>query len=98
MSEPPLVVIRITKTCQAAPTQWEGILSDGRVFYVRYRHGRLSLGIGIDLDDAVHASRMSDPVYEDGTDPLGGWMGLQEMLPLANLVLAPGVREEVDLP
>lgn len=33
----PVKVIEYSKTCDARPTQWEGLLEDGRVFYARYR-------------------------------------------------------------
>lgn len=32
-------VVALKKTCIACPSQWEGILKDGRVVYARYRHG-----------------------------------------------------------
>ena len=35
----------IFKTCDAFPTQWEGHLKDGRMFYCRYRHERLTIEI-----------------------------------------------------
>ena len=40
-------------TCPSVPTQYEGTLRDGRVFYFRYRHGRADLGFGQTADDAV---------------------------------------------
>ena len=33
------------KTCSACPAQWEGTLEDGRIFYSRYRHGRLFIEV-----------------------------------------------------
>lgn len=41
------------QTCIACPTQWEGELRDGRMFYFRYRHGYASLGVGGTVDQAV---------------------------------------------
>lgn len=42
-------------TCSACPSQWEGKADDGRVIYVRFRHGEFTAGIGKTLDDAVAA-------------------------------------------
>ncbi len=40
-------------TCPSVPTQYEGTLTDGRVFYFRYRSGCAELGFGRTTDDAV---------------------------------------------
>jgi hypothetical protein len=36
-------VTEITQTCSACPSQWEGKIEDGRMFYARYRWGCLSV-------------------------------------------------------
>jgi len=48
-----VIVARIVNTCPAAPSQWEGVTSDNRRVYIRYRHGSLRIGIGQTQDDAV---------------------------------------------
>ena len=63
-------------TCRGAPSQWEGWLEDGRMFYVRVRHGepevRLSAEPTSDVMDAVHAA----PVLAlDLSDP---WVSVME--------------------
>lgn len=40
-------------TCPSVPTQYEGTLADGRVFYFRYRFGRAQLGFGQTTEEAV---------------------------------------------
>jgi hypothetical protein len=50
-------VVSIEQTCSACPTQWEGLTSDGRVVYVRYRWGWLSIGVGGTLEEAVGERR-----------------------------------------
>ena len=60
----------IEKTCTACPAQWEGELSDGTRFYVRYRFGVLRVGFGATPDDAVADTRFE---WELG-DALDGWM------------------------
>jgi hypothetical protein len=46
-------IVEIIETGSAAPSQWELTLSDGRFAYVRYRHSKLSVGVGATMDDAV---------------------------------------------
>ena len=46
----------LRQTCSACPAQWEGTADDGRIIYVRFRHGSFTAGIGKTLDDAVGAS------------------------------------------
>jgi len=48
-----VIVTRIVNTCPAAPSQWEGVTSDNRRVYIRYRHGGLRIGIGRTQDEAV---------------------------------------------
>lgn len=85
------VVIELRQTCLACPEQWEGTLDDGRVVYVRYRHGRLTLGLGATLHDAVVAGRENQLYY----DPRDDWLGAEKMLELTGLHLAPGVSIHV---
>jgi hypothetical protein len=40
-------------TCGACPVQIKGLLTDGRQFYFRYRHGWASVGVGRDQGEAV---------------------------------------------
>lgn len=51
-----LRIVKLVETCSAAPSQWEGELSDGRMFFVHYRHGTLSIGFGETANDAVDDS------------------------------------------
>jgi hypothetical protein len=46
-------VVALRKTCLACPSQWEGLLEDGRTVYAHYRGGALGVGVGSDVDEAV---------------------------------------------
>jgi hypothetical protein len=52
-----LTVQTITKTCEAAPAQWEGRTTDDRPIYVRYRYGFLSVQLGPPGGDLASAIR-----------------------------------------
>lgn len=73
-------VVALQKTCTACPSQWEGTLEDGRAFYVRYRHGALSVGDGDDIDEAVRNGMSDHALYADYVgDGLDGYMGFEEL-------------------
>lgn len=40
-----IAIDRIVQTCAACPSQWEGFLTDGRAFYIRFRHGSLYMDV-----------------------------------------------------
>jgi hypothetical protein len=73
-------VVALRKTCIACPSQWEGALDDGRVIYVRYRHGRLSVGTGDDIDAAIRNASSDNALYADCVgDGLDGFMDFKEL-------------------
>lgn len=63
------VVRPLQQTCLVAPSQWEGYLADGRMFYVRVRHGRLQVRLSTaptsDVMDAVGGQVVLDLQLDD---------------------------------
>jgi hypothetical protein len=49
----PHEVVKLVQTCQCHPSQWEGWTSDGCAIYVRFRHGRLWIGLAPDYRPAA---------------------------------------------
>lgn len=41
-----LHIASLKRTCIACPSQWEGVLEDGRPIYIRFRWGELSVRLG----------------------------------------------------
>jgi hypothetical protein len=75
-----LKLVTLRKTCIACPSQWEGILEDGRTIYARYRHGELSVGVGNDINEAVRNGMSDQALYaNDIGDGLDGFMDFQEL-------------------
>jgi hypothetical protein len=73
-------VVALKKTCTACPSQWEGALEDGRVIYVRYRWGELSVGIGNDIDEAVQNGWTDGALYGDYIgDGFDGYLDFEEL-------------------
>ena len=86
--ETQLSVRTLEQTCWAVPSQWEGRLDDGRMFYVRFRNGhfevRVSSGPTDDIRDAVGAPACYEWYSEDAHD---GFMDEATMMERAAAVL-----------
>lgn len=69
------------RTCMACPSQWEGKLEDGRMFYMRYRHSHFTFALSKEptdsVYDAIRGERLVDVITEEDD---GGWMGEGEAL------------------
>lgn len=75
-----LKVVALKKTSLACPSQWEGVLEDGRVIYARYRWGELSVGVGDGIDEAVRNGMSDDALYADPVSGgLDGYMDFGEL-------------------
>lgn len=82
-------VIKLTKTCEACPSQWEGTLEDGRMIYIRYRWGYLSVRISEDkTEDIGDAVALGDEIFgkQINERPLG-FMDYEELVKLTSHIL-----------
>jgi len=66
------VAVNITETCSACPSQWEVKLDDGRMLYVRYRFGRLTVDASAaptdDIEDALRGEEIFSLSIGDAYD------------------------------
>lgn len=75
------ILIEMSNTCYACPSQWEGKLNDGRLVYVRYRYGGLSIRVAnIASDDIADAVRGNELFYEEIGADLDGTLHAKDML------------------
>ena len=85
---PALRVTNIVQTCGACPSQWEGKVEDGRMIYIRYRHGYLSIEASIhpsnDVDDAIGEDCILGLQHGDNYD---GVMDFEDLVSLSKEVL-----------
>ena len=73
--------VRLTKliqTCNACPSQWDAWAEDGTYYYIRFRHGYLSVNSG-DVDGPEVFCYADDRMAD-------GYMEAQEMLELTGMV------------
>ena len=75
-------VVSYAQTCFAVPSQWEGTLEDGRMFYIRFRNGRFRVRVSrdptTDVMDAVRGVDLVDEEIRGSEDD--GFMDEAEML------------------
>lgn len=78
----------LRRTCIAAPSQWEGLLEDGRSFYIRYRGGCLALRVSPDATaDVTEAVRAPAVAEWQSDDPHDGYMDGSTMIAQVGTVL-----------
>ena len=69
-----LDIVHITCTCMACPTQYEGKLSDGTMFYFRFRWGWARINLSPqqtnDIFDAIGGTVIYEEQLSDGFDGL----------------------------
>ena len=79
----PAAVQTLTLTCRVAPSQWEGQLRDGRMFYVRVRHGKLRVHLSneptSDVMDAAGAPPVLDIFLADSRESFMDEVTMREM-------------------
>lgn len=75
-----LRVKELTQTCSACPSQWEGTLDDGRMVYVRYRWGYLSVRVSPgEADDVMDAVGGEEVFGAEIGDELAGVLTYQQL-------------------
>lgn len=84
----------LTQSCLVAPPQWEGHLTDARMFYVRCRHGRLEVRLSpVPTADVFDAVRGGVVLARDLADPHESYMEESSMMEMTATVLDfDGVR------
>ena len=92
-SSPVETVVRLQadsleQTCGACPAQWEGKIKDGRMFYIRYRWGFLSLRISDKYtDDVMDAVDGAELFGEQIGDEFDGFLDELKMKNLTSKVM-----------
>ena len=71
----------LVMTCDCCPSQWEGALDGGRMFYIRFRHGSFCLRASPQPTEDVHDAVNGDLIMELEHDGEGhdGVMGTELM-------------------
>ena len=78
----------LTLTCRVAPSQWEGHLRDGRMFYVRVRRGQLQVRLSAEpTSDPLDAIRAAPALSIFLEDPHESFMDEAVMRDMTRAVL-----------
>ena len=82
-------ITELLQTCSACPSQWEAKLEDGRMLYVRYRWGYLSVCRSSYPTDNVYEAVGGEEVFgQQIGDDMNGCMSTSEMLSHTGLEMA----------
>lgn len=85
-----MIVSNIVQTCSACPSQWEGKLQDGRMFYARYRWGTLTIEVSREPTDDIEIAMIPDGILFY-TEKLGdAYDGILEQNKLINIMSSIG--------
>lgn len=87
-----LTIGDLRRTTSAAPTQWQGALTDGRPIYIRYKWGELSVRIGR-LGETIEQTVRAQPWFEgDVGEATGSMIELSQVLSATGLALSPALE------
>lgn len=75
-----LKVVNLVMTCLACPSQWEGYLEDGRMVYIRYRHGFGTVRVSKEPTENIHDAVLGEVVLEWTIRGIDGEVSTEEML------------------
>lgn len=77
----PIKVVHIEQTCDACPSQWNGLTDDNRQFYARFRWGKLSICMSEPNDTGEYAGvRGKEIFFKQRSDGLDGHMTYEELV------------------
>ena len=65
MTQQTLGIKYIKKTCECYPSQWEAKLMDGRMLYIRYRWGVLSIRASLKKTDNIMDAVNGEKIIEE---------------------------------
>ena len=91
-----MVVTELKKTCESCPAQWEGRLVNGRMVYIRYRFGYLSIRISKEQTKNIIDAVKGEEVFGvDYGDDLGGTISFETLKNLTKKVLNFDMVKEI---
>jgi hypothetical protein len=92
-----LKIKTLNKTCWGCPTQYEGVLEDGRMIYARYRWGHLTISVSPkptnDIYEAVEGELIYDSQSEDEWDGVMDDLIFKEHLKKIKIELVGDIHE-----
>lgn len=81
-------VLWMEKTCGACPAQWEGMTTDGRAIYARFRFGYGYVCVAPKGEEGLYGDDKFKVVEWEGEDPLMGFLTEEQLVTQTEHVLA----------
>lgn len=82
------LVKELEQTCEACPSQWKAKLECGKMAYIRYRYGTLTVSISNKKTDDVIDAVRGETVYQNFCgDSLDGVMDTEKMMDMTSDIL-----------
>ena len=83
-----LVIKRLIQTCTACPAQWEGWVEGGKMIYVRFRWGYLSVNISSMPTENVYDTVRGREIFgRQLSDDLDGCFDIEKLIEATKEVL-----------
>lgn len=98
---PRIRIVRAVRTCLACPSQWVAYTDDEKPVHLRFRHGRGRVEVDFSPDDYVEpygfpsdeGGDLTRLVFQ-GEEGMDGYITLEDFCRLANIEMAPNLKEE----
>lgn len=93
-------ITKIECTCSACPTQYEGMLDNGKMFYFRFRWGELSISESSNPTEEIDDAIIGTVILEDQTnDQWNGSLSPEQVVSYLSSVynLSPEIIKYIQL-
>lgn len=88
LGEGRMKLVKLTKTCSGCPAQWEGTLEDGRMVYIRYRWGWLSVSVSESKTQYIDAAVVGKTLFYEAVGPeMHGFLEFEVLAKLTGHIL-----------
>jgi hypothetical protein len=78
----------ITQTCESSPAQWEAKSDDGKMVYIRYRWGDLTVKVAPEPSDDIYDAVKGTEVFKRQlNNDLHGWLSYEELKTATNGII-----------
>lgn len=90
---------KLINTCESCPAQWEGKTDEGKMVYIRYRWGNLSVRISAEQSNDIYEAVGGIEIFNQQlNDNLHGWLSYEELKTItADIIKFPPIAATTEL-